>query len=86
MMALVKKGANRQEAHAWLRDHSMTAWEAVQRGEPNPLKDLVKADQKINSLIPDKELDELFQVESYTGIAEKRSREMARTIREQISR
>ena len=32
MMALVKKGANRQEAHAWLRDHSMTAWEAVQRG------------------------------------------------------
>lgn len=86
MMAMVKKGANRQEAHAWLREHSMTAWEAVQRGEPNSLKDLVKADKKISTLIPGKELDELFQVESYTGIAEKRSREMSRTIREHISR
>jgi adenylosuccinate lyase len=86
MMALVKKGANRQEAHAWLRDHSMAAWEAVQRGEANPLKELVRADQKISKLIPEKELDVLFHVESYTGIAEKRSLEMARAIREQISR
>ncbi len=86
MMALVKKGANRQEVHTWLRDHSMIAWEAVQRGEANPLKDLVKADQKINGLIPDTELDELFRVESYTGVAEKRSLELSGTIREQISR
>jgi adenylosuccinate lyase len=64
----------------------MTAWEAVQRGEANPLKDLVRADLKISKLIPDKELDDLFQVESYTGIAEKHSLELARAIREQISR
>lgn len=85
MMALVKKGANRQEAHAWLRDHSMTAWEAVQRGEANPLSDLVKLDPKITGLVNSQELDELFQVESYTGIAEKRARGMAHTIRENIS-
>ena len=31
-MALVKKGFDRQAAHALLRDHSLRAWEAVQRG------------------------------------------------------
>lgn len=86
MMALVKKGANRQEAHALLKEHSMAAWEAVQRGEDNPLKDLVLADQRITGFLSSNEVDELFKVESYTGIAEKRARELAQAIRHQISR
>ncbi len=70
LMALVKKGMDRQAAHAQLRDHSMKAWEAIQRGEKNPLKDLVGSDIAINSMLSGLELDELFRVESYTGIAE----------------
>ena len=69
-----------------LRNYSLKAWGAVQRGEKNPLIDLVGSDTAINSKISSLELDELFRVESYTGIAEKRAREMAAAIRDQISR
>ena len=86
LMALVKKGMDRQAAHALLRNHSLKAWGAVQRGEKNPLIDLVGSDTAINSKISSLELDELFRVESYTGIAEKRAREIAAAIRDQISR
>ena len=86
LMALVKKGMDRQTAHSLLRNHSLQAWETVQRGEKNPLKSLVGSDPVINRLISGAELVELFRVESYTGIAEKRALEMAKTIRDQISR
>jgi adenylosuccinate lyase len=86
LMALVKKGMDRQAAHALLRNHSLNAWEAVQRGEKNPLKSLVGSDPVINHQISGAELDELFRVESYTGVAEKRACIMAITIRDQISR
>jgi adenylosuccinate lyase len=86
LMALVKKGVDRQAAHALLRNHSLQAWEAIQRREQNPLKRLVGTDPVIISKISNLELDELFRVESYTGIAEKRALEMAKTIRDQISR
>jgi adenylosuccinate lyase len=86
LMALVKKGMDRQAAHALLRNHSLNAWDAVQRGEKNPLKSLVGSNPVISNKISKLELDELFRVESYTGIAEKRALEMVTTIRDQISR
>jgi adenylosuccinate lyase len=86
LMALVKKGMDRQAAHALLRNHSLNAWDAIQRGEKNPLKSLVGSDPVISNKISKLELDELFRVESYTGIAEKRALEMATAIRDQISR
>jgi adenylosuccinate lyase len=84
LMALSKKGVDRQEAHEILRSMSMQAWEAIQRGEENPLLELVKTNAQVKSLLGAGEIEELFRVESYTGIAEKRSREMANTIRSNI--
>ncbi len=84
LMALVNTGADRQEAHEWLRGHSMQAWETLQLGKDNPLLDLLKADGRIINLIAPKELSNLFQVEGYTGIAETRARETAQGIRKQI--
>src|SRR5213075_3162029 len=37
LMELVKAGADRQQMHAVLRDHSMVAWQATAEGRPNPL-------------------------------------------------
>lgn len=86
MLALVKKGANRQEAHTWLRDHSMVAWEAMERGEPNPLADLIKGDKRIAQLLSSAEIDELFRVESYIGIAGAHAVDMAHKIQEKTGR
>ncbi|MBA4421299.1 MAG: adenylosuccinate lyase [Anaerolinea sp.] len=81
LMALVKHGADRQEMHELLRGLSIRAWEAVQHREVNPLQELVLGDKHISSMLSKDQLDKLFDVSSYTGIAEKRALEMARKIR-----
>ena len=69
MMALSKKGADRQETHEKLRNHAMTAWQAVQTGEKNPLVSLLQKDEYILSYLTNNEIDQLSQVTTYTGIA-----------------
>lgn len=84
LMALVKSGADRQEMHEVLRQESMTAWQEIQKGQPNPLVELVKKDARITKWIAPDTLKKLFDVEGYTGMAATRSRELARQIREQV--
>ena len=50
LMALVKAGADRQVMHEYLREHSMTAWGAIQSGNPNPLAELISHDPEITLL------------------------------------
>ena len=50
LMALVKAGADRQVMHEYLREHSLTAWGAVQSGNPNPLAELISHDPEITLL------------------------------------
>jgi adenylosuccinate lyase len=85
MMRSVKAGADRQEMHELLRQVSMSAWEEIEQGKPNRLVELVKNESRIACWFKDRELEELFAVEKYTGIAESRSRELAELIRETIS-
>ncbi len=44
LMAAVRAGADRQDAHERIRVHARAAAEAIQRGEPNPLRALCAAD------------------------------------------
>lgn len=82
LMALVKAGADRQEMHERLRNHAMTAWQAVQQGLPNPLITEIQQDAVINAIIPPGEFEELMQVEHYFGIASAHARALAAQIRE----
>ena len=47
MMAIVAGGGDRQAAHEWLRECSLTAWSEIQAGQPNRLGELVAADERI---------------------------------------
>ena len=85
LMALVKSGADRQEMHEVLRQESMTAWQEIQKGQPNPLVELVKKDARITKWIAPETLQKLFDVEGYTGMAATRSRELAIKIDSAIS-
>lgn len=80
MMAAVKNGADRQEVHETLRQLSMAAWQDVQTGMGNPLFDLVSQDQRITRWVSAGDLDQLFDVEHYTGFAAQRARELAKKI------
>lgn len=85
MMAVVKNGANRQEMHEVLRQHSMEAWQSVQTGQRNPLFTLIKKDQRITRWIETDALSPLFEIQGYTGSAEIRARQLAHQIRAKIS-
>lgn len=77
LMALVKAGADRQEIHERLREHAMAAWSEVRSGQPNPLQTLVVNDPNLTRFIPPDKIQALMQVDSYTGIAPQRTRELA---------
>ena len=85
LMALVKQGADRQEMHEVLRGISMQAWETLQQDETNPLPDLVKAEKRITYLLNPQELENLFRVEGYTGIAAQRAPVIAARLREAVN-
>jgi adenylosuccinate lyase len=84
LLAATKNGADRQEMHETLRQLSMAAWQALEKGESNPLAGLVMQDERITRWVKPAELSPLFAVENYTGIAESRAREMAEKIKNRI--
>jgi adenylosuccinate lyase len=82
LMALGKRGANRQEAHERLRDLAMISWNAVREGKPNPLKSLIESDTFFSEKLSPDAIESLFNVDTYIGAAEARSKAIARRIRE----
>lgn len=80
LMALVKAGADRQEIHERLREHAMMAWSKVRSGQPNPLETLVANDPTLTRFMAPEKIQSLMQVDSYTGIAPQRTRDLAARI------
>jgi len=85
LMALTKAGADRQEMHARLRDHSLTAWQALNRGETNPLADLLVRDETFNRYLKPEAIRTLLKIEDYLGVAPQRARQTAALIRATLS-
>ncbi|MBW8012639.1 MAG: adenylosuccinate lyase [Chloroflexi bacterium] len=77
---LVKAGADRQIIYAILREHSLTAWQAVRGGALNPLADLVCEEKAFLEYFPAEKLKELMSAEGYIGDAPQRARRLARDI------
>ncbi|PKO13114.1 MAG: adenylosuccinate lyase [Chloroflexi bacterium HGW-Chloroflexi-10] len=84
MMAVSKKGADRQEMHELLREHALTAWQVVQSGGVNPLVQYLQVDETILKWISAEEIMQLSKVSAYTGIAEQRTRLLAARIRQML--
>lgn len=81
LMAFSKAGGDRQAAHERLRQHAMTAWEAIQSGQPNPLKSLIMDDPEFLSSLDANQLGSLMNPRGYVGDAPKKARQMAATLR-----
>lgn len=73
LMALGKRGTDRQEAHERLRGLAMLAWTAVREGKPNPLKTLLQSDAFFASTLSSDAIETLFDVDIYIGAAEQRA-------------
>ncbi|HFQ93985.1 MAG TPA: adenylosuccinate lyase [Anaerolineae bacterium] len=86
LMALVKAGANRQEAHEWIRAASLAAWAALKQSSENPLLDLLLADERISQYLTAEQITRLMEAADYTGTAAERAASFAQAIRKNIAR
>jgi adenylosuccinate lyase len=68
MMALAKKGVNRQEAHELLRKLSIKS-----EGEKRNFKDILLADKLVSSKLSEKEIDSALDPKNYLGTAVKQA-------------
>ncbi len=73
LMALVAAGADRQEAHEWLRRASLEAWDAIRNGWDNPLAELLVADERIAAHLGENQIRQLMEAKAYVGTAGERA-------------
>ena len=80
LMEAVKAGGDRQYLHELIREQSLLAWQALQKGEPNPLIDNLLADPRITALVPAELANTLLDASAYVGDAPQRARNIAAAI------
>jgi adenylosuccinate lyase len=85
LMELVKAGADRQEMHERIRQHAMTAWETIQRGEENPLIERLSSDRALVAFVPAERIKELLNVANFVGDAPARCAEFLRLLRTRLT-
>lgn len=85
LMAGVQAGGDRQELHEVIREHSLTAWAALQEGKANPLAKLLAADERITSLVPADALPALLDASEHVGDAAQRALALAAQIRDSVA-
>jgi adenylosuccinate lyase len=83
-MALGKAGADRQAMHERLRQHALAAWEAVQAGQPNPLRELLLGDPEFLHYLPAADLEARLDARQHLGDAPQRARKFAELVRAEI--
>jgi adenylosuccinate lyase len=77
MMEAVRAGGDRQHLHEALRNASMEAWEAVRRGEDNPLSRILTGQAELTALIEPAEIRKLLDPSTHVGTAPQRARLLA---------
>ncbi|MBI5930981.1 MAG: adenylosuccinate lyase [Chloroflexi bacterium] len=78
LMALGKAGANRQEMHEVLREHSLAAWAIISQGAPNPLVEQLATDERLLKYLPADNIRDLMDYSTYVGDAPQRAKLMAK--------
>jgi adenylosuccinate lyase len=85
MAMAAKAGANRQELHESIRRASMQAWEAIARGEVNPLARILADDESISQYIDPAEIRSRLDPSTHIGDAPERAENLAKQIVETIA-
>jgi adenylosuccinate lyase len=77
MLEAARAGGNRQQLHESIRNASMEAWEAVRRGEDNPLSRLLTEEPELTALVDPAEIRRLLDPGGHVGTAPQRARLLA---------
>ena len=84
LMALARAGADRQAMHARLREHALSAWEAIQAGGVNPLGERICDDPLFREYLGESDLRAALDASRYLGDAPRRALALAATIRQAL--
>lgn len=85
LMELAKAGADRQEMHEIIRVHTLTAWDEVRQGNPNPIKELLGNDPALTEFLNGKQIGAYLEVGAYLGDAAARANDLADKILQVVS-
>jgi adenylosuccinate lyase len=81
LMTAVKLGADRQELHEVIREHSLAAWADIAANQPNSLPDRLAADRRLTRYLDPDQVKHLLNANHYVGDAPERARAMVNEIR-----
>jgi adenylosuccinate lyase len=84
LMIAVKAGADRQEMHEIIREHSLAAWAELAGGGPNPLPARLSNDEKITNYLSPAQIITLLDASQYVGDAPERAKGLVNQIRTAI--
>lgn len=84
LLAAAKAGADRQEMHEIIREHSLAAWAELAAGQTNPLPSRLSTDARITQYLTPAEILGLLDASQYVGDAPERARKLAAQIRAAI--
>lgn len=85
LMAAVQAGGDRQVLHEVIREHSLAAWAALQRGEVNPLAGTLASDPRITAWVPAGEVPTLLDASGHIGDAPERALALAAEIQSALA-
>ncbi|MEO9170817.1 MAG: adenylosuccinate lyase [Candidatus Baltobacteraceae bacterium] len=80
MMEAVRAGGDRQDLHEQIRSAAMLAWDALARGEDNPLAQTLAHDERLAALLDPAEIRRLLDPQKHVGTAPRRARALAARI------
>ncbi len=81
LLKSTKKGANRQEMHEILRNHSIQVYDEMQKTGKNNLKKHIEGDKKILKFLTIEEIKDAANYKKYVGLAVAKSQQTTRKIR-----
>ncbi len=85
LMTTVKLGADRQEMHEIIREHSLAAWSSIAAGQPNPLPTRLANDERITRYLTSDQVTELLDAGHYVGDAPERAQQIVNQILERLN-
>jgi len=85
-MRAVQLGADRQEMHEIIREHSLAAWADTAAGQPNPLPARLSGDERITRYLEPEQVVDLLDAGNYVGDAPDRAKLIATQLKEAVEK
>jgi adenylosuccinate lyase len=86
LMGAARLGADRQELHEVIREHSLATWAEIAAGQPNNLPQRLATDPRLTHYLSPEQVLALLDASGYVGDAPERARQFVSQLREALKK